>query len=605
MAMHSRAEQVEAKELLAGTRLFSELDNDDLDALAARCEYRRVAAGEYAVREGDPADALLILSSGRLRVYIGGEPRHEIASGEVFGEIALLTRGRRTSTIRAVRDSELIALPAEDFNKLVDKRPALLREVTRVVIDRLLVAERDSERALPTMSIAVAVADLDKTAFDQTCEALVSALGDIGQVVAIGEEDAPPAGERPAWVHNLEAKNQFVVYRAPDPGSPWFRWSLRQSDRILLVVSGSTRPSSRARFVREEISAGAPFTNVQLVLLHSAAAVRPWTTSTWLAREPESSVSGTLTHHHVRRGLAGDIARVARLVTGHGYGLVLGGGGPRGFAHLGVMRALDEAKIPVDAVGGTSIGALMGAVRALDLDDVERTRRAVNGLVKSGFLFSPTLPLLALSSGRKVQALLEDNFAGLSVEDCWLPFFSISASLTRAEAVVHDRGSLVTAVRSSLSLPGLLPPVKQGEDLLVDGGLLNNLPIDVMRRRVGGGTVIAVDLGVDVEMPAPPSYQESLPGWRLLMWRLRQQQAGYRIPGLLGVLMRSRDLAGIRSQRELAASHTADLHLHPPVDGVPALDFPSAQHLVDLAYEYAVDFLAAQRGVQGQRIAAP
>ena len=94
----------------------------------------------------------------------------------------------------------------------------------------------------------------------------------------------------------------------------------------------------------------------------------------------------------------------------------------------------------------------------------------------------------------------------MDVHDCWLPFFCVSASITRAVSVVHDQGHLATAVRASLSLPGLLPPVRHGEDLLLDGGLLNNLPVDVMRERLDGGTVIAVDLGVEVEMRVPERY---------------------------------------------------------------------------------------------------
>ena len=151
---------------------------------------------------------------------------------------------------------------------------------------------------------------------------------------------------------------------------------------------------------------------------------------------------------------------MARLLTGQGLGLVLGGGGPRGFAHLGVMQALDEAGVEVDAVGGTSIGAIMAGLRAMDLDHEARRERATTALVHSGNLFSPTLPVLSLSSARRVRRLLEDPryFGDVAIEQCWLPYFCVSANLTRAETVVHDRGPMAAAVRASLSLPGVFPP---------------------------------------------------------------------------------------------------------------------------------------------------
>ena len=256
------------------------------------------------------------------------------------------------------------------------------------------------------------------------------------------------------------------------------------------------------------------------------------------------------------------------------------------------MSALDEAGVPIDAVGGTSIGAVMGALRALDLDVASRHGEAAKAFVNSGFLFSPTLPLLSFSSGRKIRRLLEEAVEGalgaMDIEDCWLSYFCVSANLTRAEAVVHEHGSLATAVRASLTLPGLLPPVLQGRDLLIDGGLLNNLPVDVMRQRLSGGTVVAVDLGVDVEMPAPKAYEDTASGWQLLGRRLRPARSKEPVPGLLAILMRAKELASVRAQRELSAAHSPDLHLRPPVDGFGALDFAAAQKLVEVGYEFTI-----------------
>jgi predicted acylesterase/phospholipase RssA len=286
---------------------------------------------------------------------------------------------------------------------------------------------------------------------------------------------------------------------------------------------------------------------------------------------------------------------MARLVSGRGCGLVLGGGGPRGLAHLGVMRALDEAGVPVDAVGGTSIGAVMGAFRALDFGADARERSALNGFVESGNLFPPTLPILLYNSARKVGQLLEsERYLGdRLIEETWIPFFCVSANLTRAEVVVHERESLATAVRASLSLPGIFPPVRFGTDFLVDGGVLNNLPVDVMRRRLDVGSVVAVDLSVEEEVGAAPSYQETPSGWALLFKKLARTQEVGTTPLSLSVLMRARELAGIRAQRQILADWPPDLLIRPDVSKTSMFNFKGATHLIDVGRRTALAALAA------------
>lgn len=588
--------------LLAATSLFGGLPAADIAALAARCRRRDVAAGDACLREGEPGDALYVLVAGRLRVDVGDTALHEIRPGEVFGEIALVTGRARTTTVHAVRDSELLMLPADAFDELAERRPALLREVARVLVDRLLAVDRPAGR--PETSLAIAVVPLvpDPAILDETLQGLAAAFSAYGATTVGRPEDVPAGTSQAEWAHRLAAEHRCVIYPADPEDREWYVGCVRQADRVLLVADGSTVPRARDRAVGDDLASLAPYTPVELLLAHRPATTVPHGTAVWARAVLRSKAHQRC--HHVRRRRRADYERVARLLSGRGCGLVLGGGGARGLAHLGVMRALDEGGVPVDAVGGTSIGALMGAFRALDLDDAGRRREAIGGLVGSGFLFSPTLPLLAFSSGRKIRRLLENGLGGqlgtMDVLDCWLPFFCVSASITRAESVVHDEGHLATAVRASLSLPGLLPPVRYGDDLLLDGGLLNNLPVDIMRQRLAGGTVVAVDLGVEVEMRAPEGYEETPTGWQLLALRLRRLGTGESPPGLVSIVLRSRELAAIHAERRQTAIHRADLHLRPPLAGAPSLDFRAAQALVDVGYRYTAAQLR-EAGWTGRR----
>lgn len=568
----------EERELLETIPLFSSLSPGELDQVVARCSRLQLAAGEWLIREGEPAEALYIVLHGRLQALGGEAWGRKMSRGHVLGEIAMLTGQVRTTGVQAVRDSELLVLNRADFEQLANSHPGWVRQVAQIVVGHLTTAERQEESQ---QVLTLGIFGLDgSAAASEIALQLYRRLAAHDSTAFVGSRDAPPRQERARWAHELEHGHRYVLYDACSQSEEWRRWCRRHSDHIVLIADARATPG-RLAFDPGELTLGAEVGNTTMVLLHPQSARRPASMNRWL------QAVGRPAHLHLRKDNQEDLARMARLLTGRGYGLVLGGGGPRGFAHLGVLKAIDEAGIPVDMIGGTSIGAIVGALRALDLDDAARQRLATR-FVNSGNVFLPTLPVLSLSSARRVRRLLEgpDYFGDLQIEDCWLPYFCVSANLTRAEIVVHDSGSLATAVRASLSLPGVFPPVRSGQDFLVDGGVLNNLPVDVMRKRQGSGAVIAVDLSVKVEVGAPPGYNETPSGWTLLAERLVGRNRST-LPLAHNVLMRAKDLAGIQAQRQLLAANMPDLMIHPDVAGFGMFDYKGAKALVDVGYRHA------------------
>lgn len=575
------AAEREERRLLESVPLFAALTHDELTLVHSNCLRVRVLAGDWLMEEGDPSDALYIVIHGRLKAFGGGAAGEEMSRGHVLGEIGILTGEPRTAGVRAVRDSELLSLPREECDRLAESNGTWLRRVSQVVVERLVNRDRpgDSESVL---TLGIFSLDDPRTAVD-IARSLRDTLNDSAPAVLESSGNAPTADKRARWAYGLESSCRYVLYDGTSGAAEWRAWCLRHSDRVLLVGDASRPAAGLPVDLEAELARREGTRTATLLLVHPSSARRPSSVARWLA------ATGAAQHLHVRRGNKGDLLRVARLLTGRGCGLVLGGGGPRGFAHLGVMKALDECGIPVDAVGGTSIGAVMGALRAMDLDDSTRQELAITALVHSGNLFNPTFPLLSFSSARRVRRLLEDPkyFGDLSIEECWVPYFCVSANLTRAEIVIHDRGMLARAVRASMTLPGVFPPVRQGRDLLVDGGVLNNLPVDIMRDRLNGGSVIGVDLSVPVELAAPPHYQETPSGWRLLAERFlgRDRSA---LPPAFGVLMRAKDLAGIQAQRAKLDAFEPDLMIHPDVAGYKMFDFKTTQHLVEVGYRHAL-----------------
>ena len=208
-----------------------------------------------------------------------------------------------------------------------------------------------------------------------------------------------------------------------------------------------------------------------------------------------------------------------RRVTGRGLGLVLGGGGARGFAHIGVFKALRECGIAVDLVGGTSMGAILSATFAMGLN-YEDTLKLARQLASPLKLFDPTMPVVSFFASGKVTQVLERIYGDTQIEDLWMPCFCVSSNLTHAVAMVHRRGPLWQAVRASMAIPGVFSPILAEGDLLVDGCVLNNLPIDVMQRLNHDGPIIAVNVFPDVDLLRDYHFGPSISGWQALAGKL-------------------------------------------------------------------------------------
>jgi predicted acylesterase/phospholipase RssA/CRP-like cAMP-binding protein len=578
----------ERRDLLRSTVLFGDLTAEQLDEVLSRCSTRRVSAGEWCVRAGERPDGLYIVIYGRLQTYATNGPGDQISQGQVFGEIGMLTGQPRAAGVQAIRDTELLFLPVAEFDRLAEEHQGWLRRVAQIVVDRLVVP---SHHAAEDRVLTIAVVALGHVhAIREVTAAMADSLGVEAKSVFVERGEAPASPHRARWAQRLEDANRYVFYDGTADGDDeWTAWCIRHSDRLVLVADAAVparpMPPDLSRELPERVRAG----TVTLVLLQPSTATRPKVVPDLRRAVGDTPVL------NVRRGHAADLARTARLIAGRGVGLVLGGGGPRGFAHLGVMRAFDEAGVPVDAVGGTSIGALMGSFRAIDLDADTREQWVLTGFVESGNLFPPTFPILSFSSAHKVRRLLEsEQYLGdRLIEETWIPFFCVSANLTRADVFVHDRGHMATAVRASLSLPGIFPPVRSGPDLLVDGGVLNNLPVDVMRQRLALSAVVAVDLAVAEEVAAPSRYRETPSGWSLLLERVARRDRVDAPPLWLNVLMRAKELAGIRAQRQIMADCPPDLLIRPDVSDASMFDFKGARHLIEVGRRAALVALEA------------
>jgi NTE family protein len=583
------------------------LDEAAIQKVRQRLRWVEVAGGETLMRQGEPGDALYMLVSGRLRVYIDEHEQRrivrEIARGEVVGEMSLYTDAPRSATLVAIRDSVLVSLDKADFNQLLVTNPEVSTALTRQIIQRL-----QTERSLTLIDKPVTMALLpisdgvDAAALGAALAEQLSLKGRVGVLDSTvmarhfasagratdGELGASQRRSVAMLLDEIESAHDYVLLVADAHPSDWTHMCARHADEILLLANAASAPVLHAN--EQQILVDRPPRSEAaeiLVLLHAADATHPSGTALWLNRRP---VSG---HLHLRVSHAPDIARLARIQSRTAVGLVLAGGGARGFAHLGVFRALSEQGVEIDYFGGTSIGAVMAGFLASDLPF-----KTIDSLARELFARNPTgdfnfFPVISLFKGHRLRQIVGEAVDravghGANVEDLWKNCFCISTNFSKAHELVLQRGDLLKALLSSVAIPGALPPVVMDGDLICDGGTFNNFPVDVMRQQRGVGQVIGVDLSNGgarrLEFDEMPS------AWALLRDRLRpRKQRLYKLPSLANLLINTTVLYSTSRQKQAKA--LTDLYFNPPLDRVGMLDWSKYDLVVQQGYEHALQTL--------------
>ncbi|GLE10790.1 hypothetical protein PINS_up023041 [Pythium insidiosum] len=422
-----------------------------------------------------------------------------------------------------------------------------------------------------------------------------------------------------AWLGELESSNDLVIYEGDAQLTAWTKLCMRQADHILLLCSDSEPPQA---FLKDMVSMlESAWTRKNVAISVVRIREKDWTLSA-----VEAATAGLSRASRLRRKLrlwkkspimpkfvlpvekyewitcfhnvqapfedhAADFLRLCRRITGRSVGLVLGGGGARGLAHIGVLRALEECGIHVDVVGGTSIGAFIGAMYALHPHQLNVVRNKIgifsvslSSIVEK--LKDLTLPIASFFNGTRFNRSIQDHFLDLNIEDLMLNYFCVSTDIAKSRMSVHRSGPVWKYVRASMSLQGYLPPISENGSLLLDGGYMNNLPADVMKEEGGIKYVLAVDVGAEPRHEYF-SYGSALSGWWLLWNKLNPFSSTVIVPSMGDV---SAALAYVSSEqhKERMKTECIDLYLRPPVNDYGTLEFDKMEEIIQVGYDYAL-----------------
>jgi len=439
---------------------------------------------------------------------------------------------------------------------------------------------------------------------------------------------------------DLEEKYGLVLYVADtNVNSPWTQTCISQADCILLVgiAEGSPAIGEYERYLLTTKTTA----RKELVLLHAERYCPQGLTRKWL--QNRTWINGS--HHHIHMAFRiatepvhpqlrrfgttlkqrvqviqaeiqkytsrkvrqtpmysaetpfkGDFHRLGRRLTGKSVGLVLGGGGARGISHIGIIRAMEEAGIPIDMVGGTSIGAFVGALYAWDADVVPMYGRAKKFAGRMGsmwrFALDLTYPSASYTTGHEFNRGIFKTFGTAQIEDFWLEFYCNATDISKSRQRVLKSGYAWRYVRASMSLAGLVPPICDEGSMLLDGGYLDNLTVSHMKS-LGADVIFAIDVGSNDDQ-TPQAYGDSLSGFAATFNRWNPFSSTPNPPTLSEIQSRLAYVSSIDAL-ERAKVMPGCRYLRPPVVDYATLDFGKFEEIYQVGYKYGQEFLAKLR----------
>lgn len=595
--MNTQLFENELKQILS--TYFGALEEENYQTLKSLLQWRSLHSGEVLFRQNDAAESMYMVISGRLIAKMKDEDQKyrsvgEISKGESVGETAILTEKPRSASVFALRDSVVVELKKETLFHYANQNPMLFLAFTKIIVKRL---EKQNDKSVTQKQLNIALIPLSENINitsikvqlenylqqKQVCTSHDSQS--INEYFHFDINNEQISIEQNAllsdYMYSLESDSHIVLYETDKTLTNWSKKCLLQADIIVFLsdfYENEAILSQNLDFVqtlRERVE-DLP---IYLTLLHNDSSKLPENTQKrWLDNiKPKQ-------HFHIRLEKEKEVRRLARSISGQAIGLACGGGGAKGFAEIGVYKALLEEKIEIDYVAGVSFGALIAAAIAADWS-VEKMQQECEAIfMKNNILRDYRIPFVSISGGQHVDREAQKGLPG-NIEDMWLPFVCNSSNISNSSLFLHTKGNIFDGVRASLAIPGVLPPMIVEKNYLIDGGLINNLPVDILKN-LGCTRTIGIDVGSANEIYAQEG--QTMPtNWQI--WKNKITGRKEKYPTFIQSIERAMMLTSFGHTKEM--HELADFIFAPPVKKIGLTDWASVRNLIDLGYEYGKNVL--------------
>lgn len=573
-------------------KAFGEVNEDELEAIVKNSLWLTVLGGEKLFAQGDNSDALFLLVHGRMKAFRTQEDKRavlgEISPGELIGEMGLISEDARNAEIIATRDCHLVKIEKKNFKSLYFRFPNLAWNISRLIIDRFAhPTGRRRPRKIKNVSfiqgnsggnVDQLIQELFEVQGKRTYHCLTNSIthSDYQRIDAEGRSP----GELVSLTNKIEDAYDLIFYRSDDIRTSWTNFCVRQADEIVIVANANQPIQLHLDTLVKEKKRS--ISSISVVLQYHERNEKPKNTHSRIEHLHPNF------HFHLRTGVRKDVERLNRHLTDTSIGLVLAGGGARGMAHVGVWRALRELDIPVDKVCGTSMGAFLGGIMAFDLD-----ARSIYEIVQEIAYSKPSsdinpIPYVSVIRGKNLDRVLKKYYEGKFIEDCVLPFFCISTDLTNIQAATHFTGDMFKAIRASGSLPGIVPPVPIEKCWHVDGGIIENFPVQQMIEWHADKIIgVSFDQGSN-----PGSGHKDIPTLKSqLLHGLLKRDEAMQIPSIMEAVMLSTTANSQSRQQQSEA--LVDVLIRPDVGQYGMLEWKAFEKVVEAGYNAAISRLTS------------
>ncbi len=583
-------------------KIFGEFDDDILSEIENQLEWIELEGGDVLLKEGDQGDSLYFVLSGRLEASILDENGlqnkiGEIIRGEIVGEMSIYTGEPRFATVRALRNSVLVILTKNLFNYVLENYPQVSLNITKQVIERF---KKNRNQSQNKDLVNICFIDIhEKVSKYEVSSKVYNILEKKGNYTKLTikevekrfgtfsdkNETLEHSKKVIHWLNGEESKYEKIFYFCDIKNELWYSKCIKQADHIV-VFADASQPNLVSDFENAHLSTVTSW--VTYVLVHPESIDTPSNTRKWM--DARKWIDKTI---NIRYNNQKDYYRLSRIVDEKAIGLVFAGGGAKGFAHLGILKALEEYQIEYDFVGGTSIGAIMAFGNAFDrpLNQVIDTSR--RGAFFNPFIDYNFFPMMSILKGRRLKKMVENvvrELAGrtnVDVSDAWKTLFIVATNSSTAEEVILSKGDLTLAATASASIPGIFPPVLINGHLFVDGCTFNNFPTDIMKQ-MGAHKIIGVDFAIDknrnLDLSDIPSNLELILD-KIKFWRKKK----YKLPGLTSTIFNSMLLTS--NAKRSVSMGLLDLHFNPKVNKYSITAVKKFDQIVNAGYNHGIEVL--------------